>query len=56
MTKHVEIENIKGYILDEVNSSNSNLMIVNNNSSEIEDIKIVNIKDGLDLLQKLLIS
>ena len=49
-------ENIKGYILDEVNSSNSNIMIVNNNSSEIEDIKIVNIKDGLDLLQKLLIS
>ena len=49
-------ENIKGYILDEVNSSNSNLMIVNNNSSEIEDIKIVNIKDGLDLLQKLLIG
>lgn len=49
-------ENIKGYILDEVNSSNSNIMIVNNNSSEIEDIKIVNIKDGLDLLQKLLIG
>ena len=44
-------ENIKGYILDEVNSSNSNLMIVNNNSSEIEDIKIVNIKVGVDLLQ-----
>lgn len=43
-------KNIKVYLLNKVNSSNNKVMLVYNNLNKIEDIKIVDINDGLNLL------
>lgn len=43
-------KNIKVYLLNKVNSSNNKVMLVYNKLNKIEDIKIVDINDGLNLL------
>ena len=43
-------KNIKVYLLNKTNSSNNKVMLVYNNSNKIEDIKIVEISEGLNLL------
>lgn len=43
-------ENIKVYLLNQINSLNNKIMLVYNNSDKIEDIKIVKISEGLDLI------
>nr|WP_294574620.1 hypothetical protein [uncultured Romboutsia sp.] len=43
-------KNIKVYLLNEVNSSNNKVMLVYNKLNKIEDIKIVDINNGLNLL------
>ena len=43
-------KNIKVYLLNKINSSNNEIMLVYNNSNKIENIKIVEISEGLNLL------
>lgn len=43
-------KNIKVYLLNQINSLNNKIMLVYNNSDKIEDIKIVKISEGLDLI------
>ena len=43
-------KNIKVYLLNKINSSNNEIMLVYNNSNKIESIKIVEISEGLNLL------
>lgn len=43
-------KNIKVYLLNKANSSNNKVMLVYNKLNKIEDIKIVDINDGLNLL------
>ena len=43
-------KNIKVYLLNKINSSNNEIMLVYNNSNKIENIKIVEIREGLNLL------
>ena len=43
-------KNIKVYLLNKTNSSNNKVMLVYNNSNKIENIKIVEISEGLNLL------
>lgn len=43
-------ENIKVYLLNQIDSLNNKIMLVYNNSDKIEDIKIVKISEGLDLI------
>lgn len=43
-------KNIKVYLLNKINSSNNKIMLVYNKSDKIEDIKIVEISEGLNLL------
>ena len=45
-----KFENIKVYLLNKINSSNNEIMLVYNNSNKIENIKIVEISEGLNLL------
>ncbi len=48
-------KNIKVYLLNKINSSNNEIMLVYNNSNKIESIKIVEISEGLNLLNDFLI-
>ena len=41
-------KNIKVYLLNKINSSNNEIMLVYNNSNKIENIKIVEISEGLN--------
>ena len=51
ITANFEIyDNIKVYLLNKINSSNNEIMLVYNNSNKIENIKIVEISEGLNLL------
>lgn len=43
-------KNIKVYLLNQINSLNNKIMLVYNNSDKIEDIKIVKISEGLNLI------
>lgn len=43
-------KNIKVYLLNQIDSLNNKIMLVYNNSDKIEDIKIVKISEGLDLI------
>ena len=43
-------KNIKVYLLNKINSSNNEIMLVYKNSNKIENIKIVEISEGLNLL------
>ena len=43
-------KNIKVYLLNQVNSSNNKIMLVYNKSDKIENVKIVEINEGLNLL------
>ena len=45
-------KNIKVYLLNKINSSNNEIMLVYNNSNKIENIKIVEISEGLNLLDR----
>lgn len=46
----IKEKNIKVYLLNKINSSNNEIMLVYNNSNKIENIKIVEISEGLNLL------
>ena len=43
-------KNIKVYLLNQIDSLNNKIMLVYNNSDKIEDIKIVKISEGLNLI------
>lgn len=44
-------KNIKVYLLNKINSSNNEIMLVYNNSNKIESIKIVEISEGFKFIK-----